>query len=280
MSTMQERNDQSIPEITKRDLKSVAFRWMFFNTSAWNWERMQHIAFAWSLLPVLQKLYRTKEDLGAALKRHMVFFNTEMTIGSPIIGAIAAIERQKASGEEISDDTINAIKSGLMGPFAAIGDSLWASAINAILLSFAMGLALQGNIAGPIIYAVVWIGLSWFMISKGINLGYDLGLNVLNSEYLTPQTIERVTQSLNILGLIIVGALSASFISISTPLQWSMQEKVTTLQSIFDSMMPNFLPFVWVSLMWYLHQRHNWSVMKLLGFTIAVGLVCSLLNIL
>lgn len=280
MSIAQERHYQSVPEVTKKDLKSVAFRWLFFNTSAWNWERMQHIAFAWSLLPVLKKIYKTKDDLGAALKRHMVFFNTEMTIGSPIIGAIAAIERQKALGEEISDDTINAIKSGLMGPFAAIGDSLWASAINAILLSFAMGLALQGNIAGPIVYAVIWIGLTWFMISTGISLGYDLGINVLNSEYLTPQVIERVSRSLNILGLIIVGALSATFVSISTPIQWTMQEKITTLQSIFDSMMPNFLPFIWVGLIWYLHQRYNWSVIKLLGFTIVVGLVCSLLNIL
>lgn len=167
-----------------------------------------------------------------------------------------------------------------MGPFAAIGDSLWASAINAILLSFAMGLALQGNIAGPIVYAVIWIGLTWFMISTGISLGYDLGINVLNSEYLTPQVIERVSRSLNILGLIIVGALSATFVSISTPIQWTMQEKITTLQSIFDSMMPNFLPFIWVGLIWYLHQRYNWSVIKLLGFTIVVGLVCSLLNIL
>lgn len=276
---MQEQESKGVAEITKKDLRGVALRWLFFNTSAFNWERMQHIALAWSLLPVLKKLYQSKEGLGAALKRHMVFFNTEMTIGSPIIGAIAAIERQRAAGEEIPDDTINAIKSGLMGPFAAIGDSLWASAVNAILLSFAMGMALQGNILGPIIYAVVWIALTWYMMSTGVNLGYHLGVNVLDSEFLTPATIERVTRSLNILGLVVVGALSATFVSLSTPIQWTLQQKATTLQSILDGMMPKFLPLLWVGLVWYLHQFRNWSIMKLLGFTIVVGLVGSLLKI-
>lgn len=276
---MQEQESKGVEEITKKDLRGVALRWLFFNTSAFNWERMQHIALAWSLLPVLKKLYQSKEELGAALKRHMVFFNTEMTIGSPIIGAIAAIERQRAAGEEIADDTINAIKSGLMGPFAAIGDSLWASAVNAILLSFAMGMALQGNILGPIIYAVVWIALTWYMMSTGVNLGYHLGVNVLDSEFLTPATIERVTRSLNILGLVVVGALSATFVSLSTPIQWTLQQKATTLQSILDGMMPKFLPLLWVGLVWYLHQFRNWSIMKLLGFTIVVGLVGSLLKI-
>ncbi|CEP66784.1 Phosphotransferase system,mannose/fructose/sorbose family IID component [Moorella glycerini] len=276
---MQEQAAKAVPEITKKDLRAVTLRWLFFNTSAWNWERMQHIAFAWSLLPVLKKLYPGREELGAALKRHMVFFNTEMTIGSPIIGAIAAIERQKAAGEEIADETINAIKSGLMGPFAAIGDSLWASAVNAILLSFAMSMALQGNILGPVIYAIAWIALTWYMMSTGINLGYRLGVNVLDSEFLTPQTIERVTRSLNILGLVVVGALSATFVSLSTPIQWTLQQKATTLQSILDGMMPKFLPLLWVGLVWYLHQFRNWSIMKLLSFTIVVGLVGSLLRI-
>ncbi|GEA14176.1 PTS fructose transporter subunit IID [Moorella sp. E308F] len=276
---MQEQPAKAVPEITKKDLRAVTLRWLFFNTSAWNWERMQHIAFAWSLLPVLKKLYPGREELGAALKRHMVFFNTEMTIGSPIIGAIAAIERQKATGEEIADDTINAIKSGLMGPFAAIGDSLWASAVNAILLSFAMSMALQGNILGPVIYTIAWIALTWYMMSTGVNLGYRLGVNVLDSEFLTPQTIERVTRSLNILGLVVVGALSATFVSLSTPIQWTLQQKATTLQSILDGMMPKFLPLLWVGLVWYLHQFRNWSIMKLLGFTIVVGFVGSLLKI-
>ncbi|AOQ25252.1 PTS system mannose-specific EIID component [Moorella thermoacetica] len=276
---MQEQPAKAVPEITKKDLRAVTLRWLFFNTSAFNWERMQHIAFAWSLLPVLKKLYPGREELGAALKRHMVFFNTEMTIGSPIIGAIAAIERQKAAGEEIADETINAIKSGLMGPFAAIGDSLWASAVNAILLSFAMSMALQGNILGPVIYAIAWIALTWYMMSTGINLGYRLGVDVLDSEFLTPQTIERVTRSLNILGLVVVGALSATFVSLSTPIQWTLQQKATTLQSILDGMMPKFLPLLWVGLVWYLHQFRNWSIMKLLGFTIVVGFVGSLLKI-
>jgi len=265
--------------ISSRDLKKVALRWFFFQTSAWNWERMQNVAFVWSLLPVLKKLYQTKEDLVKALKRHIVFFNTEPTIGTPILGAVVAIERERAQGSEIPDETINAIKSGLMGPFAAIGDSLWASAANAILLSFAMGLALQGNLLGPIIHAVVWSALSWWLTITGVNLGYKFGVNISEAEFLTPETVKLITESVTILGLTVVGALSATFISISTPIQWTLQEKTTTLQSILDNMMPKFLPLLWVVLVWYLHQFRSWSIMKLLGFTILAGLIGSLIKI-
>ena len=58
------------------------------------------------------------------------------------------MEVQRSKGEDIPDDAFNAIKSGLMGPMAALGDSLFASTGNALLLSFGMGLALEGNVMG------------------------------------------------------------------------------------------------------------------------------------
>lgn len=41
------------------------------------------------------------------------------------MGAAASMEEQKANGEPISDEAINSVKAGLMGPGAGIGDALF-----------------------------------------------------------------------------------------------------------------------------------------------------------
>ncbi|NGQ95761.1 PTS system mannose/fructose/sorbose family transporter subunit IID [Brevibacillus sp. SYP-B805] len=265
--------------ITKKDIRSVALRWLFFNTSAWNWERMQHIAFAWSLLPVLKKLYKDKKQLGEALSRHMVFFNSEPTIGTPLIGAIAAMEVEKAKGEEIPDDVFNAVKSGLMGPLAALGDSLFASTVNALLLSFGMGLAMEQNLLGPVGFAVVWIMITLGFVLWGTQIGFQKGINLMDTEAFSEKTITTTTNILSILGLTVIGGLSASFVNLTTTVTWSFNDKATELQVILDGLMPKFLPFLLVLALWYLHDRKNVSVMKLLLYLVIFGAVGSLLHV-
>lgn len=265
-------------EVTKKDVYKVGIRWLMSNTSAWNWERMQNVAFAWSMAPVLKKVTNSKEELGAALSRHMAFFNTEPTIGTPLIGAVCAMEVSKAQGEDIPDDVFNAIKSGLMGPMAALGDSLFASTGNALLLSFGMGLALEGNIFGPLIFLVGWTALTIGFSMWGVQFGFKEGLKIMDSEIFSPAMIEKVTAFLSILGLTVVGGLSAQFVGLQTKIQWGSGEAVTELQGILDGLMPGLLPFIVVMVTWYLHDKKNVSVMKLLLMLIAIGAIGSLIH--
>ncbi len=41
-----------------------------------------------SMIPAIKKLYKTKEDRSAALKRHLEFFNTHPYVASPILGLL------------------------------------------------------------------------------------------------------------------------------------------------------------------------------------------------
>lgn len=266
-------------EVTKKDIYKVGVRWLMSNTSAWNWERMQNVAFAWSMVPVLKKICKNKEEMGAALSRHMSFFNTEPTIGTPLVGAVAAMEVQRAKGEDIPDDVFNAIKSGLMGPMAALGDSLFASTGNALLLSFGMGLALEGNILGPIIFLVLWTAITIGFSMWGIQFGFREGMKIMDSEIFSPDMIAKATAFLSILGLTVVGGLSAQFVSVSTQIGWVNGESSTQLQTILDGLMPGLLPFIIVMVVWYLHDKKNVSVIKLLLILIAVGTVGSLLHV-
>lgn len=274
---MSEKNIQN--EVTKKDIYKVGLRWLMSNTSAWNWERMQNVAFAWSMVPVFKKTCKNKEEMGKCLSRQMSFFNTEPTIGIPIVGAIAAMEVQKSKGEDIPDDVMNAIKSGLMGPMAALGDSLFASTGNALLLSFGMGLALQGNILGPIIFMVVWTAITIGFSMWGIQFGYREGTKIMDSEIFSPAMVRKATAFLSILGLTVVGGLSAQFVSLSTAISWTNGESITQLQTIFDGLMPKLLPFAIVMITWYLHDKKGISVLKLLLLLIVIGTVGSLLHI-
>lgn len=273
-------SNKNVPvEVTKGDLYKVGIRWILSNTSAWNWERMQNVAFAWSLAPVLKKISKNKEELGRALGRHMSFFNTEPTVGTPIIGAVAAMEVQRSKGEDIPDDVINAIKSGLMGPMAALGDSLFASTGNALLLSFGMGLALEGNIFGPILFALIWATLTIGASLAGVQLGFREGMKIMDSKLFSEEMIQKATAFLSILGLTVVGGLSSSFVSLKTGISWTNGESVTQLQEILDGLMPGLLPFIIVVVSWYLLDKKKMSVMKLMLILIAIGTIGSLLHI-
>ena len=107
-------------EITEKDVKKSWLTYYFFAETGISYERLQALGFCMSLIPIFKKLYKKKEDFTAALKRHMVFYNTEAVFGSVINGITIAMEEQKAKGAPIDDETITSVKSGLMGPMAGV----------------------------------------------------------------------------------------------------------------------------------------------------------------
>jgi PTS system mannose-specific IID component len=148
--------------LTLQDVKKSWLLWLFFSHGCYNWERMQGTGFAHSMTPIIEKLYTKKEDIVAALKRHLVFYNTQPDIGGVINGIVIAMEEERAMGADISDDAINAVKVGLMGPMAGVGDTIQQGIVIPILLAIGMniatgghlGTATRGNIIGPLFYLV------------------------------------------------------------------------------------------------------------------------------
>lgn len=57
-------------QLSKKDRLSVALRSTFLQGS-WNYERMQNGGWCFAMIPAIKKLYTTKEDQIAALKRHL-----------------------------------------------------------------------------------------------------------------------------------------------------------------------------------------------------------------
>ena len=113
-------------KITQGDLVSMFLR-SNLQQASFNFERIHGLGFCYDMIPAIKRLYPLKEDQVAALKRHLVFFNTTPAVCGPVIGVTVAMEEARANGAAIDDGAINGIKVGLMGPLAGVGDPLvWA----------------------------------------------------------------------------------------------------------------------------------------------------------
>ena len=268
--------------LTRRDVFGAWVRWLFFSHSSWNWERMQGVGFAHSMASVISKLYRTKEERRAALKRHLVFFNSQPDLGGVIHGVVIAMEEQRASGADISEEAINSAKTGLMGPMAGIGDTVQQGIVLPIALSIGMSIATggiiepvaRGSALGPILFllmmaAFAW-GVGWLVWWQGYCQGRAAVVNILGSD-----TLSRVISGSGVLGNLIMGALTVQFVAISTPVGFAIGGSVFQLQPILDSLMPNILPLLLVLIVWWLLAKRQISPTWILAGILLLGMISS-----
>jgi PTS system mannose-specific IID component len=267
-------------KLTRNDVFKSWIRWLFMSHACYNWERMQGLGFAQAMTPIIEKLYTTKEDIVAALKRHLVFFNTQPDIGGIVLGAVIAMEEERSEGADISDEAINAVKTGLMGPMAGIGDTIQQGIVIPIALAIGMniatggqvGTATKGNILGPLFYIVavaafVW-GVGWWLYYTGYKQGRSAVTNILSSG-----ALQRVIVGAEVLGNFILGALAVSFVKVSTPLALKIGGTIFKLQDIFNQFMPNLLPLILVILVWWLLAKKNVSATTVMIWIIAIGII-------
>lgn len=231
-------------QLTKGDYVSTYVRSTFL-LGSFNFERMQAIGFAVSMIPAIKRFYTKKEDQAAALSRHLEFFNTQPWIASPIIGVTAAMERQKAAGEDIDEAAITNVKVGLMGPLAGVGDPIFWGTARPVLAALGASIALSGNILGPLLFffglMLIRMATRWY----GFKIGYEKGVEIVSE--VGGNTLRRFTQIASIVGLFVMGSLVSKWTSINVPFQLSSytdqtgKEVTTTVQSILDSLLPGML---------------------------------------
>ena len=197
-------------KVSKKSLNSSFWRWFYGNLTCFSHEHMQTFGYMWSMLPIIQELYETKDEQAEKLQTYYPFFNTEPQIGSIVVGITAGLEEARANGaEEIDDEMINGIRAGLMGPLAGIGDSLIVGTYIPVLLGIALGLAEGGSIIGPLFYIVVWNVTSIFFQKWIYNKGYELGGSAV--EVIVGEQATALRESVIVMGQVIVGAMAGTF---------------------------------------------------------------------
>ncbi|MCW6652284.1 PTS system mannose/fructose/sorbose family transporter subunit IID [Aerococcaceae bacterium NML210727] len=201
--------------LTKAERRSVMLRSQFLQGS-WNYERMQNGGWAYSLIPVLKKLYPNQEDAKAALKRHLEFFNTHPYVAAPILGVTLALEEERANGAEIDDTAIQGVKVGMMGPLAGIGDPVFWFTVRPILGAIAASLATGGSVIAPLFFFIVWnlIRVSFLWYTQ--ELGYRQGSEITKD--LSGGILQTITKGASILGMFVMGILVQRWTNINFPL--------------------------------------------------------------
>lgn len=258
-------NEDHVPEITKKDMQKVFWR-SFFMKSTINYERFMSLGFTFAMIPLIKKLYQSTEERSSALKRHLEMYNSHPWMANPILGVVSVMEEQNAKGNKM-EKAINSIKVGLMGPLAGIGDSLFWGTIRSILLSIGAGLALQGSIVGPIMFLVIWNIINFGFRYWSLMYGRNTGLSLLE-QMKESNIVQKISEGASVLGLLVLGVLVASWVSISTPLEYKTGEEMNSVQEVIDSIMPSMFPLIATLILIFLLKRNVTPNKLLIGIFI------------
>ena len=199
-------------QLSKSDRQKVWWRSQFLQGS-WNYERMQNLGWAYSLIPAIKKLYTTKEDQAAALERHLEFFNTHPYVAAPIMGVTLALEEERANGTEIDDAAIQGVKIGMMGPLAGIGDPVFWFTVRPILGALGASLAATGNIVGPLLFFFGWNAIRMAFLWYTQEFGYKAGSEITKD--MSGGILKDITKGASILGMFILAVLVQRWVSIN-----------------------------------------------------------------
>ncbi len=290
-------------KLTKADRFKMFLR-SYFLLSSFNYERMQNGGVAYTLIPAIKKLYSSKADRAAALKRHLEFFNTHPFMANPIFGVTLALEEERVNGANVDDAAISGVKIGMMGPLAGAGDPLFWFTLRPIMLSLGASLAVSGNVAGPFVFFILWnimaAAVKWYTQEFGYRAGTAI------TDDLSGGLLQKVTRGASMMGMFVIGSLIQRWVSITfTPvvstvkqqkgayIDWeklpagakglkeaftqyaagrSLSEtKVTTLQDNLDQLVPGLAALGLTFLCMYLLKRKVSPIVIILGiFVLAI----------
>lgn len=260
-------------QVTKADLRKTADRYNFMACNIFNYESQMGPAIAWALAPVLRKIYPNDEEYKAALNNHFNYFNSTTVMSSVILGATLATEERDGIAAK---ETVQSLKTSLMGPFAGVGDTLVWVLWPTIMGSIAGYMAQQGNPLGAIVWLICNIAF-WFVKRKMFSVGYASGTKLITD---LGDKLSVFTEAASIMGLSVVGALIATSVKVQTALQFQVGEVGLNLQAdILDKIMPSLLPVLLTLLVYRLLGNKKWTPTKLILLIIAISLVGSFFGV-
>ena len=262
--------------LSNKELNTIWLRWAFTHLASMSYEKLQGHAYAWAYLPFAEKYYKDDpEAKRRLLVRHSVFFNTEPQTGQLINGIVTSLEENIAMGGEVSEDMPNNIKATLMGPLAGIGDSIIQGIIVPILLSIGMSLATNGSPIGPLFYMIAYGIIGPLISFISYRTGYKLGVGAI--DVIVGENARRITDAFNILGIMVIGALAAGNIGLTTALNIPLGGEWQPLQATLDGVFPSILPLAAVLITWWMLGKKQYSPTKVIFIlTVVVSALCLL----
>ncbi|HPI03671.1 MAG TPA: PTS system mannose/fructose/sorbose family transporter subunit IID [Candidatus Goldiibacteriota bacterium] len=189
-----------------------------FLQASWNFERLQNAGFLFSIRNILRKIYdKDPQGFAGALKRHIGFFNTHIFFSSAALGVIARLEETVSNNDpQAKEREIENTKMGIMGPLAAIGDSLFWSGIKPFALLIGVVIVMLGGTAKPglwiwavltafVIYNVPKVAIKYFLLFKAYYQHQQLFGLIQRIKF------QDILKSIKITGMGILGMFTAVY---------------------------------------------------------------------
>lgn len=240
-------------KLTRKELKQIFIRSCQLDIS-WDYERQQHIAYAYAMTPVIRKLYpgeENKEKRIEALKRGLEFMAITPQLSTLLMGINAAMEEENSNNDEFDGNAINAVKTSLMGPLAGIGDSLIPGTLRIIAAGIAISFAAEGNILGPILYLLIFNIPAFIIRYYGLQFGYNFGSSFIE-KIAQSGIMNQVSYYAGIVGLMVIGGMICQQIWLDVPITVGSGDFAQPLTYYLDQIMPHLIQLGLFGIMYWI----------------------------
>lgn len=269
---------KDLPEEDRKMLKSIFLRsfsvFMMYAGAA----RAGADGFIHSMMPAINRYCKTPEERRDAMVRHSSWYNITQNVGTLCMGLVASMEHENSIDENFDTDSINAIKASLMGPMSGIGDAIFWGVVRVIAAAVGIAVGSTGSVLGPILFLLIYnipsILCRWWMTVLGYKLGTSFIIKMQSSGIM-----DLVTKCTSILGLLMIGAMTASFVKFQTvltiPVEGSDLVQIQTyLDAIFKGIVPLGLTMGCLGLM-----KKNVNVIWIIVGLMALGMILGVCGI-
>jgi fructoselysine and glucoselysine-specific PTS system IID component len=260
--------------LTKKELRQIFWRSCQLDIS-WNFERQQNLGYSYALTPVADKLHEDNpEKKKKTLKRGLEFMAVTPQVSTLVMGINAALEEENANNRDFDDNSINAVKTSLMGPLAGIGDSLIPGTLRIIVTGIAIGFSMAGSILGPILFLLLYnipgMFIRWFCLKKG----YTFGTSFISKAGKT-DIMEKISTGAAIIGLMVIGGMvSPNFIWFELPIVIGSGDFAEPLMNYINQILPNMVPLALFLFVYYLLGKKFKTTTILLTIIVVSIVIC------
>ena len=278
---------------TEKQLKEIHRRSIVHMQLSWNYERMQGLGYLTSILPVLEDSYKDNpEMLKRALRNHVQFFHTEAHMADVIVGVNVAIEEESGSDDVISTSAL--IKSSLMGPFMAVGDTIFKIILPVLVGGMAIDFSMNGSYFGLLILVAYSLFILFVIRPLLFKIGYMNGTRAVKN---MKTQLASFSDAASVLGVTVIGAMIALFVDVEfggirtgvkeTLVQTNAVGELVEVPSyfpnlnfqvdIFDKIMPHMGAVLLVGISYYLLKRKKATPNKLIFAILIFCLIVALI---
>lgn len=260
--------------ITNKDLWNCFWHQMFFELGNGALTE-EAIGFCTAMIPIVEKVYDDEDDKCEAYKRHCEYYLSEGRAAGLNIGIAAAMEERYALYRDIEPESINAVKSALMGPLAALGDGIIHGTLRPLFAGIACSLVISSkytSIAGPVMFVLIMTAIGFVVRYYGTFLGYKKGTEIVDLIE-NSGVMSLVTKIAGIASYMLVGGFSYGLVSVNIPIEFVFEDNVVSLQAMLNDLCPGLLPMLLIYVCYLLLTKKNVKPTVLLLCLMLLGIV-------